>query len=312
MTNVDDIYKNNRQLIDCETIKDCKQYIDIMLDCMFSVVINTNPRYSELDIQGDAKIMLQMFYLKCMNVKCLIDGCGFEQKQENQVYTLSPIVDYASIFSLVRSLYEAFCAFELIFVLPDTKEKRLIMYESFQIQGYQERQSYYHSSCYVKQKENEAILINVAKQNIRNTDLYKNLSTNTKNAIEQNHTFWRYFDNNNEIHKFKKETDYILFGIKTEVFENMYSYFSLYSHPSYISIIQFKDAFNDNIEQQNQFVSTAVRNIIVLMSFIIADFCELFPTCNDLIKSMDKAKRNLVFFFDNDFRDKKINILPLE
>jgi hypothetical protein len=92
----------------------------------------------------------------------------------------------------------------------------------------------------------------------------------------------------------------------------MYSYFSLYSHPSYISIIQFKDAFNDNIEQQNQFVSTAVRNIIVLMSFIIADFCELFPTCNDLIKSMDKAKRNLVFFFDNDFRDKKINILPLE
>ena len=301
---MNDVYNKYKHLIECKTLTDSKQYYNIMLNCM-KVIIDTKIYDSKSERDNNAKAMFQMFFHRCLAIKNMFDGYGYKQETGNTIIKLRPIVYFPSMLSLIRDLYEAFCAFELIYIYPDSEDKRLIMYNLFLIQGLKERQKNYHSKEYDEQKKQDECAIEKAKKEIKNTELYSKLNNTNKNALDYlmdiRPTYWRVIDeNSNDVFKkFKAEEDYVLFGIKIESFEDTYSYLSMFSHPSYISILQFKSAYTN---QGDNFVCLAIRYAVVLMSFYIADYCRLFPECNSVLDGLDMDNRFLVEFFDNLFR----------
>lgn len=297
-------YERLSAYLNCNDLNSCKNLIDIMIDGMFSIIRNCHPRGSKTEALADAKILMQMFFLKCISFRRLLDGTGYRQCIGKASYELSPIVDHPTLLSLVRSLYEAFCTFELLYILPDNEEKQSILNNLFIIHGLNERQGYYHSFGYEKQKENEKQQIEECAKEIRDTNLYKNLSAANRNTIENHiiHPHYRIIiDSNNSIRKFNWD-DYDLLRIKKEAFEDVYSYLSLYSHPSFLSVLQFRDAFEIDNDNNTQFTCTATRYAIAIMSFYISDYCELFSEAKDIANQWDAETKFIIGFYNQCFR----------
>lgn len=291
-------------LLNCNDLKSSKYMTNIMIDGMFSIIRNCRLRRSKTEASADAKTLMQMFFLKCLSFKRLLDGVGYEQRIGNEYYALPPIIDHPTLFSLVRSLYEAFCTFELLYILPNSEEKRLVLYNLFKMQGLNERQGYYHCLGYEKQKETEKHDIELYGQEIRNTTLYKTLTAENKNSLENHIKNCNYritIDSNNFIRKFYWE-NYGLLGIKKEVFEDLYSYLSLNSHPSFLSVLQFENAFEIIKPDNIYFACSATRYATAIMSFYIADFCKYFPETDEVTNGWDNTKKFYISFYNECYR----------
>lgn len=311
MSNISDYLDNSskisfQSLINCDTLADCRFYTDIMLDCLIDI-INIQPDNQQhlvirrQDMIDDAQTLFQMFYIKCISIRGLLNGYGHENNTR-------VIIDYISLLSLVRTLYETFCAFELIFVYPDTDDKRLILYDLFLIQGLNERQQFGDSeNCYVEQRKNEALTILNAQQEIFDSGLYSALSKDNKNKLEnlaKNHpTYWRYFDKDNNIITFERNTSYMIFNIKKDPFKDRYRYMSLYTHPSYLSISQYKYIYRFSNNEDDTFVAVSIHDVLVLMSFLITDYCKLFPECKKVLDNLDPKHRKLITYYNDYYRN---------
>ena len=157
----------------CNDLSSCNYMTDVMLEGMFSIIRKCRTRGSKTESLADGKLLMQMFFLKCLSFKRLLGGVGYRQVVGNEHYELPPIIDHPTLFSLARSLYEAFCAFELLYVIPDSEEKKMVLHNLFIMQGLNERQGYYHCLGHEEQKENEKEQIEECRQEIKATALYK-------------------------------------------------------------------------------------------------------------------------------------------
>ncbi|MBQ6083148.1 MAG: hypothetical protein IJK92_02170 [Bacteroidales bacterium] len=301
-------YETNKKLIFCDTLDDSKNYFDIMVDGLFSLFRSTNPRFSKSDYEANAKYMLQMFFTKCLSIKHLLEGVNYDYKNSKEVYSFRSLMDFPSLLSLTRDLYEALCVFELIYIYPKKEEHHIIMYNLYVIQGLSERQKYY-SEEYKEAKDLELDLIEKARQQIKNTCFYlqhKECQKQLDYIMNECPTCWRSIDENRTpiIKKFNQENDYTLFGIKEGVFKDLYSYLSVYAHPTYLSVLQYKDAFRIEDNRSQMLACNAIRNAIVIMSFYISDYCGLFPDCEEVLNEFNIEKKLLIGFYDDVFRNK--------
>ena len=298
---------DNKDFVLCNTLDDCKEYFDIMLFALFSIIRSTPRAKVKSRALADAKILLQMMFLKCLNIRQMLDGVGIEQRIGKESYALPHIIDHASILSLTRDLYESFCILELLFIFPDSEEKKEIIYKLFVMNGLNERQKFFHSESYEDKKEQEKCQIEELAKEIRASSLYIKLDPENKNKLNQhiNNCWFRIIiDKNNNIKKFKWEKDYELFRIKRDVFADAYGYLSTYSHPSFLSIMQFRTAFDNDKSENEDYYLLAIRYVIELLSFTIADSLELFPEIKKEFERMDTTIQALILFYNNSFREK--------
>jgi hypothetical protein len=62
------------------------------------------------------------------------------------------------------------------------------------------------------------------------------------------------------------------------LFKEMYTYFSLYAHPSYISVMQYGQIFNTKTEDYIGMAKFNLRFCLNLLSIFLADYINLFPS----------------------------------
>src|SRR5690606_6429603 len=67
-------------------------------------------------------------------------------------------------------------------------------------------------------------------------------------------------------------------GIKEGMLDDIYTYFSLYSHPSNVAVFQFADMFKLGEEAFPQMVNFNLKITFFMFSVFIADYITLFPT----------------------------------
>lgn len=289
-------------LIDCENIQDCKCYLGIMQNCIASIINTTNNNESESEMIEDAKVFIQFVYIKSLTIKSLLDGFGYEKDDYGNNH---PIIDYQSLFSIVRDLYETFCAFELIYIYHDSDDKCLLIYNSFVLEGLMDRQRFksFDNNKSKKSYEQEEI---INRQNlISKTSFYTTTDDNNRKnlnkLIKQQKLI--YIDANNNVNEFFKGSDYVLFGIKKDVFVDIYKYLSMNTHSSYISIKQYKKVFSSSNTDNYDLACMASNIAIILMSFFLSDFCKLFPECKSVLNKLDSTYHNLVTFYDKAYRE---------
>lgn len=125
------------------------RYLNLVLDAYFVMMDNTHQPIVHTAKEQYAQIILQMFFTKGLAVSKLLEGISYR----HGTVSLNPIIDHTQLFILARNLCETLSAYELICVIPDSEEKRLIMENLFENSGYGYRLRFYSEEMQKKYSE---------------------------------------------------------------------------------------------------------------------------------------------------------------
>ena len=297
-----------RKFVQLDTIGDCKQYLRVILDFYFDVIKSPEGRKANSYIEDDRNIWMQTMFSKGCQFISLLDGVGYSKG----TIRLKPIIDFSILFTIARSVYESLIAFELLFVLPKTDDQQTIIYNLFMAQGLSERlkdldeKMRSHNPTRVQEEQND---IDDCRKAIEDTELYKTLDKQTKatidNALGNGKKFRYIFKEDNTMEFIQYEKAYTLLNVKENLFNNLYSFFSLHGHPSYLSLIQFRDAFKDEYRADKEMAKHATQCILSFMSIFIVDYMNLVPEIKVMYDKLEEPRRFAIGMYEDAMRGEK-------
>lgn len=291
------------KMIKMNTIDDCKQYLRILLDFYFDVIISPVCRNVTSQIEDDRNIWLQTIFSKACQFKSLLDGVEYSNGTEY----LNPIIDFSVLFTIARNVYESLIAFEILFVIPRSEEQQTIIYNLFMAQGLCERLKNLDEDIQKRNPErikSEQEDIDECKRAIEETVLYKKMNLQTKKVIGNafGKKFRYIFKEDNIIERVDYDKSYALLNVKENLFNNIYSFFSLHGHPSFLSLIQFKDAFKNEYRADIYMAKHATQCILSFMSIFIIDYMKLNPNAKTLYDNLDEPRRFAIGMYEDAMR----------
>ena len=251
-----------------------------------------------------------MFVTKALGIKKLLLGVEYDDGNNH----LNRIIDPTILITLIRNMFEALCAFELVYVLPNTTDKKLIVYNLYKISGLKYRQRFYSEDMNADQKtqyESDKQDIEEYIKQIKDSDLYRLLIPKYKSIIDKSIKDKYYqivINDNNDVKKYAWGDIPPLFGIKLDFFKFMYTYFSLNAHPSYISILQFSDMFKKNEEEFLKISLTAMKSCFVLLSICLADYIRMLTQVMKTYESFSLEDQILLNFHNRLARGEEYSI----
>ena len=297
-----------QKFVRLDTIDDCKQYLTVMLDFYFDVIKSPEGRKATSPFEDERNIWLQTMFSKGCQFKSLLDGVGYSKGASH----LKPIIDFSILFTIARCVYESLIAFEILFVLPKTEDKQTIVYNLFMAQGLSERlkdldeDMRSHNPTRVQEEQND---IDECRKAIEGTKLYKTLDQQTKATIDYalgNGKRFRYiFKDDNTMEFIQFEKAYTLLNVKENLFNSLYSFFSLHGHPSYLSLIQFRDAFKDEYRADMDMAKHATQCVLAFMSIYIVDYMKLVPEIKTMYDKLEEPRRFAIGMYEDAMRGEK-------
>lgn len=297
-----------QKFVRLDTIDDCKQYLTVMLDFYFDVIKSPEGRKATSPFEDERNIWLQTMFSKGGQFKSLLDGVGYSKGASH----LKPIIDFSILFTIARCVYESLIAFEILFVLPKTEDKQTIVYNLFMAQGLSERlkdldeDMRSHNPTRVQEELND---IDECRKAIEGTKLYKTLDQQTKATIDYalgNGKRFRYiFKDDNTMEFIQYEKAYTLLNVKENLFNSLYSFFSLHGHPSYLSLIQFRDAFKDEYRADKEMAKHATQCVLSFMSIFIVDYMKLVPEIKAMYDKLEEPRRFAIGMYEDAMRGEK-------
>lgn len=301
-----------QKFIQLDTIDDCKQYLRVMLDFYFDVIKSPEGRKATSYIEDDRNIWMQTLFSEGFHFLSLLDGVGYNKGIDR----LNPIVDPSVLFSVARRIYESVIAFEILFVIPDSEDKKAILYNLFMAHGLSERlknideEMRSHNPERVAEEQKD---IDECLREIEGTDLYSELDQQTKNIIKNafGKKFRYIFKEDNSLEFVNYDDADKLLRIKNNMLKGTYSYFSLHGHPSYVSIFQFRDAFNNDSRADISLMAPhATQCVLAFMSFFIVDYMKLVPEIKTMYDKLEEPRRLAIGMYEDAMRgEKKFKLL---
>jgi len=236
---------------------------------------------------------------------------GVEYKGDQ--FKMNSIVDPTLLFTLVRNQYECLCLFELINVIPDSDDKKSFLSLMHQISGLKYRQRFVEQATLqanIKKLRFENIEINQDVNLILSSTVFHKLNKKSQDKVRKwikDKEYQLFFKNDEEIQKLGWKDFANKFGMKKDRVDNLYTYFCMNAHPSYPSIMQFRDAFaKDNPEFLN-LALFASHTFLIFLSVFLVDYMRMFPAIVNDFKKLDEDKRMLLTAFNDIFREEKWN-----
>lgn len=296
-----------QKFIQLDTIDDCKQYLRVMLDFYFDVIKSPEGRKATSYIEDDRNIWMQTLFSEGFHFLSLLDGVGYNKGIDR----LNPIVDPSVLFSVARRIYESVIAFEILFVIPDSEDKKAILYNLFMAHGLSERlknideEMRSHNPERVAEEQKD---IDECLREIEGTDLYSELDQQTKNIIKNafGKKFRYIFKEDNSLEFVNYDDADKLLRIKNNMLKGTYSYLSLHGHPSYVSIFQFRDAFNNDSRADISLMAPhATQCVLAFMSFFIVDYMKLVPEIKTMFDKFEEPRRFAIGMYEDAMRGEK-------
>lgn len=299
------------RLTNPETLTDTIESLDIFIEVYHLIIFRHH--YDELSksAEGESKIILQMMLLKLIELKQLLEGVGY--KKSDGGVLLQNIVDPTIIATVTRNIYEMTCAFHLIFVSPTNDQEQEIIYNLWKIAGLNYRQRF---ATNVSSSDNATKLVeeNGEIQNltaaIQSNPIYIGLDSSNKSKIESRISRKEYrikFGGGNvqilEWHAIPVEM-----GCRQDFFDNMYTYFSLYAHPSYVSVFQFEYLFSKANRDHEKMAIFNMRFALSIASLFISDYLKIFPSNLVTFESFPILNQALVNFHNKVLRGDEYSI----
>lgn len=292
------------------TIEDCLDLFEIFLEHIWNViqVHHEDKVYSYAN--KDAKILNQMMFTKMTHLKKIVEGVGYIAKNGDR---LNKIIDPTIVASLTRNIFETVSVFNLIYRNTKSDDEKTIIYGLWVSSGLKYRQRFQSIATAAEniqkiadeQKQNDEI-----EMEIKDTALYKSLDADNQKRIDdkiKQKEFKIRFDGK-EVKSLTWQNMCDVMGLNKDIFENIYTYFSLYSHPSEIAVFQFETMFSKENEEFKQLTTTNLKYCFSLMSVFIADYISLFPQVKGTFEKLDIYKQIALNAHNKMLRDDSYSI----
>ena len=281
------------RLTNLETVEECIELIDIFLDHLWSV-INVHHKdkvYSHAN--KDAKIINQMMFTKLTHLRKIVEGVGYTPKNGDRI---NKIIDPTIVASLTRNIFETVAIFNLIFINTKSDDEKAIIYDLWVISGLKYRQRFKANVSIpenLKILEEEQERINFLIMEIEDTELYNSLDDKNKEKIQNKIKFndFKIRFEVNEVKQLAWQDMCDVMKLNKSIFDNIYTYLSFYSHPSYVSVFQFENMYDKEDEAFKKMTIANLRYCIYLMSVFIADYMVLFPQIKETFEKLSIEKQ---------------------
>lgn len=291
-------------------IKDIEQadaYLRKHIDCL----ILLNYRFSEpLDsiIQTEARLISHIVFSKGLNILKLLEGVTYRSR----FVTLNQIIDPLSIAVLVRNIYESVGLFHLLFRAHSGDETELL-YLLWKSSGLKYRQLYKKensSEDTATKLDAEKVEIELIQTSIKENAVYLGMEDEGRKVIDKaikKKEFQFRFENNHP--KFVPWREMIeLMGFNDESNSSIYSFLSLYAHPSNVSVFQFDQLFKKDTMEFKGMSGFMINLASWLISAFIADFIFYFPHLLEFFNEQDLENQIIVDFANRLKRDNSYSI----
>ena len=284
-----------------------ESYLKKHLDCL--ILFNYRFRQHLDDLYLDeARLFSHVVFSKGLNILKLLEGVSYRSK----FVDLDKIIDPLSIAVLVRNIYETTGLFNLIYRAHRGEDSKLI-YLLWKASGLKYRQNFSLSDSSpetLSKIHNEAEQLRSIEEEIKNNSTYIGFEEESKKIINRafrkkeyqfiirkNHPKfvpWRVIGN--------------IMGFKREHDSKIYSFLSLYAHPSNVSIFQFDQLFRKDTMEFKGMSSYMINLASWLISVFIADFVNLFPQTLQYFNELKLEDQVIVDFANRLKRDNKYSI----
>ena len=305
----DELDKYHDEYFMPETVEKSIEVLDIMCGLMLKFIENQKSSLPTTEYDRYARILLQMVFLKTINSKKLFQGVNFDQSESVK---LQEVLDPLSISLFVRSLYETITSFSLIYN-KCALEEREIVFRLWKLAGLNYRQRFEENITLEEHKIKSQIekeQICKLKNEIQSSQLFLRLNErNQKKIITciKEKKYHIVFDND-EVIFHNWETISAVVGMNPDYLKNIYTYFSLNTHPSFISAAQFKEMFDD--EEFYKSNSVLYANFIQLfLSMFIADYLICFPSQLEVFKRLKEQDQYLINSYNVMLRNQSYSII---
>ena len=295
------------KFIELESIDECKQYMEVMLDFYFDVFNPLSNRVEVSEFEQDRDLWLQTIFSKGCSFLRLLDGISYSKG----LFRLNKIVDFPTLFTIARRIYESLIAFELLFVLPKTPDQQTIVYNLFVAHTLSERLRNLDEEFHKENPERieeEKKDFAACKKNIEETKLYKTLNKHTKDVIQNaiGKKFRYLFKEDNTMEFIQYDKAHRLLNVKEGIFDAIYSHFSLHGHPSYLSLIQFRESYKPDSREDLHMAYFATKCMLSFMSIFIIDYMKLNPAAKEQYDKLEEPRRFAIGMYEYGMRGEKI------
>lgn len=278
------------------------ELLDYFNDCFIQIVINHHHDEVYTQVDADAKMILQMMTTKLTYLKIAMVGAPLMPNSD------STILDPAIIANMVRNIYEMVCLFNIIYIMPNSDEEKELIYKLWVISGLKYRQM--HIKITTKDENrikaaDELLEINRLENEILNSTIYLNLDNKSKNLIKNcidKKEFKIIFDEN-KVKKISWQYPATKFN---EMYSTIYNYFSQYAHPTYISIIQHGQLYENGENGQMSFLN--LRLALQFFSFFLADYIKAFPNTLNTFNQLPLTQQIALNSFNQGLRGDSYSI----
>lgn len=285
------------------TLEDCKRYMQVMLDWYFDVIMSKGGRIAHNHIEDDMNLWIQTMFSKGNAFRSLLDGVAYSSEDR----TMNPIIDMSVLFSIARSMYESLISFELLYVLPKSKDEQTIIYNLFMAHGLTERLKDLDADMKKRHpervKQEEEAIAECMKE-LKDTELYKGMDRQLQNQIE--YAFgkkYRYrFTDDGKMTFVEFDKAHDLLNLKEDMYHGMYSFESLQSHPSYLFLCQFRDAFKNEYRADRFMAKHATQCVLSYMSIMMVDYMKLKPEVQAMFDKLELPRRFAIGMYEDAMR----------
>lgn len=306
----DELRKECSRLFFCKTIYDSYDLLDAYIECLFMIVINHHKESVNSEADADAKLIVQMMMTKALHLKSVVSGISYQAKNGTR---LNKIIDPTIVASLIRNIYETTAMFNLIYKNTKSKEQKTILYLLWVHSGLKYRQRFESDISTEENREKleqEREEIDKIVTAIEANELYQGLDEKNQGKIKiklKDKDYLMRFEGNEVIFLHWHELIKTM-GIKEGLFENIYTYFSLYSHPSNVAVFQFNDMFNKTDEAFLELTNFNMRIVFMMLSIFIADYISLFPIVLKTFNSLEIRDQIVINFHNTVARSQEYSI----
>ena len=282
------------------------EYLDFMVDFYFKVMLALGQVVFRDGFRAQMSTTLQMMFTKGKSMRQLLDGYS----HTGGGIVLNSYADHTILFTFVRAAYEQLCAFELVYVIPNTDDKRTILENAYVAASQINRLKMFTDDGLARHLEETTIVkkdIEDCRNEICNTKLYQELSEKEQdNLIDTIFKRGEYQIVINDDGRLKPHVGWDevrnYCRLSTDTLHGMYKFACNMAHPSYLGLIQFHDAYKEGaIEDLNE---TAIMQMIGIMSVFMMDFLETFPEAKYVYDNLDEDTKFMVRMYCEGFRDK--------
>jgi len=299
------------RLTNLSTLKDCNDLAEIFLEHLWNIMNAHHGKKVETYAHKDAVMLNQMMFTKLTHLKVLLKGVGYTGADGQK---LNDIIDPTIIASLVRNVFETSALFNLLFRQTQSKEELLIIYNLWSIAGLKYRQRFESNTQTEENKdklaEEEKQIEDLIKQ-IKDSEKYKSLVPSSRKKIDtkiEKKDFRIVFDGN-RVKSYGAWQDLCdVMKLKKDIFDNVYTYFSLYSHPSQVSVFQFETMFDKESEAFKSLTAFNFKYCFSFLSVFIADYINLFPNAKTIFEKLSLEKQIAINSFNKMLRGNDYSI----